>query len=302
MMTPNTARAIRRGLAGIAAIAVLGYLGAVVYLRVNEKHIVFRPDQFGGRTVAPIPDSLHLVSEKMTLTSSDGAQIAGIVIPSADTSAQWLLYLHGNAGNVTSSVLPQFYARWHALGLNVLAIDYRGYGESDPRTTSEAGTYADARAAYDWLRTTRHVSAGQIVIYGHSLGSGVATELALHVEAAGLILEGAFTSVPDIGAEAYPWFPVRWLATQRFANLDKIGGVAMPKLIMHASDDHIVPYAHGQRLYAAARAPKEWAELTGGHMRAFLDDSAHFWGHTGPFVQRLRNDLPMAESPAPPAR
>jgi pimeloyl-ACP methyl ester carboxylesterase len=145
----------------------------------------------------------------------------------------------------------------------------------------------------------RQVPANRIVIYGHSLGSGVATELALHVEAAGLILEGAFTSVPDRGAEIYPWLPVRLLATQRFANIDKIGHVAMPKLIMHASDDSIIPYAHGQRLFAAARAPKEWVELKGGHMRAFLEDSAHFWGHASAFVQRLRSDLPVSESPAP---
>jgi len=290
---------VRRALVAIAALAVLGYGGPMGYLWMNEKHIVFRPDQFGGRTVAPLPDSLHLVSERVAIASGDGAQIAGLVVSTADTAAQWLLYLHGNAGNVTSSVLPQFYARWHALGLNVLAIDYRGYGESDPRTTSETGTYLDARAAYDWLRTVRHVSADRIIIYGHSLGSGVATELALHVEAAGLMLEGAFTSVPDLGAEVYPWFPVRWIATQRFATIDKIGRIAMPKLIMHASDDRIVPYAHGQRLYAAASAPKEWVELKGGHMRAFLDDSAHFWGHADAFVRRLRVDMPAAESPPP---
>ena len=199
-------------------------------------------------------------------------------------------------------MLPQFYARWHALGLNILAIDYRGYGESEDRLTSEAGTYADARAAYDWLRTVRGVSANRIIIYGHSLGSGVATELALHVDAAGLIVEGAFTSIPDMGAKVYPWFPVRLISSQRFANIDKIGRVAMPKLIMHASDDHIVPYAMGQQLFAAASAPKEWVELKGGHMRAFLEDSAHFWGHAGGFVQRLRNDLPVGESPVPPRR
>ncbi|MDQ8155763.1 MAG: alpha/beta hydrolase [Gemmatimonadota bacterium] len=292
---------MRRGLVAVGVVAALAYVAPMAYLAVNERHIVFRPDQFGGRAVAPIPDSLHLVVNRVALVSSDGAKIAGLAIPVADTAAQWLLYLHGNAGNVTSSVLPQFYARWHALGVNVLAIDYRGFGESEDRLPSEEGTYADARAAYDWLRTVRGVPAERIIIYGHSLGSGVATELALHADAAGLIIEGAFTSVPDVGALAYPWYPVRLIASQRFANIDKIGRVAMPKLIMHASDDRIVPYAHGQQLYAAARAPKAWAELSGGHMRAFLDDSAHFWGHAGAFVQRLRSDLPSGESPPPDA-
>jgi fermentation-respiration switch protein FrsA (DUF1100 family) len=289
----------RRVLVGVAVVAALGYVGPMAYLRIDEKQLVFRPDQWNGHAVMPIPDSLHLTQERVALVAGDGAKITGLVIPAADSGAQWLLYLHGNAGNITSSVLPQFYARWHALGLNVLAIDYRGYGESDPRTPSEAGTYADAQAAYDWLRSVRRVPPEAIVIYGHSLGSGVATELALHVQASGLILEGAFTSVPDIGAEEYPWYPVRLLATQRFASIEKIGRVAMPKLIMHASDDHIVPFAHGQRLFAAASAPKEFVELKGGHMRACLEDSAQFWGHAGAFVKRLRADLSGAESPPP---
>jgi hypothetical protein len=292
-------KAVRRGLIAVAVLAGVGYLTPVVYLMANEKRMVFQPDQFGGRIVLPLPDSLGLVASRVSFSSGDGATVTGFVIPVADTTAQWLLYLHGNAGNVTSSELPRFYARWHALGLNILAIDYRGFGESESRAPDEKGTYADARAAYEWLRATRGVPAERIVLYGHSLGAGVATELALHVQAAGLIIEGAFTSVPDLGAEIYPWVPVRLISRQRFENIEKIGRVAMPKLIMHASDDQIVPYVHGQRLFEAASAPKEWVELKGGHMRAFLRDSAHFWGHTRTFAERLRNDLPVAESPPP---
>ena len=289
----------RRALTVVGVLAVAGYATPMVYLKANERRLVFRPEAVGGRMVAPMPDSLHLPAQRVHFTTADSVGIAALEIPAADTAAQWLLYFHGNGGNVTSSDRPLFYARWHALGLNVLAVDYRGYGESDNRPPSEAGTYADARAAYEWLRTVRKVPADRIIIYGHSLGTGVATELALHVQAAGLILEGAFTSVPDVGQILYPYLPVRLLATQRFANLEKIGHVAMPKLIMHASDDEEIPYAHGQQLFAAANAPKAWVELKGGHMRAFLDDSAHFWGHARAFVERLRNDMPAAESPTP---
>ena len=292
----------RRGAIAVVAFVVLAYGGGAVYLRMNETNLVYQPHAMGGDAVKPLPDSLHLVSERLTLVSGDGTRLAGIVIPAADTAAQWLLYLHGNAGNVTSSLLPRFYARMHALGLNVAAIDYRGYGDSEKRTPSEAGLYADARALYEWLHTVRHVPSSRIIIYGYSLGSGPATELALRVEASGLILEGAFTSVPDRGTELYPWLPVHWLATQRFANIEKIGVVAMPKLLMHARDDSIVPYEHGMRLFEAARAPKQWVELKGGHMRAFLDDSAQFWGNVGAFTQRLRTDLPVGESPLPPTR
>ncbi len=294
--------AVRRGALAIVAMAAVAYGGAMVYLRLNETNLVYQPRALGGGAVKPLPDSLHLASERIALTSSDGVKLSGIVIPAADSAAQWLLYLHGNAGNVTSSLLPLFYARVHALGLNVAAVDYRGYGDSEGRTPSEAGLDADARALYEWLHLVKGVPSSRIIIYGHSLGSGPAVELALREEAAGLILEGAFTSIPDRGAELYPWFPVRWIATQRFANLDKIGAVAMPKLLMHARDDSIIPYAHGERLFAAARAPKQWVELRGGHLRAFLADSANFWGHVGEFAQRLRSDLPLGESPLPPAR
>lgn len=295
------AKAMRRGLLAVSVLVTAGYLTPIVYLMANERRMIFQPDQFGGRVVVPLPDSLGLVANRVSFSSADGVRITGIVIPAADTAAQWLLYLHGNAGNVTSSALPHFYARWHALGLNILAVDYRGFGGSESRAPDEKGTYADARAAYDWLRTSKGVPPERIILYGHSLGAGIATELALHVQVAGLIVEGAFTSVPDLGADIYPWAPVRLISRQRFENLEKIGRVAMPKMVMHAMDDEIVPYVHGQRLYEAARAPKDWVRLKGGHMNAFLQDSAHFWRHARGFVERLRTDLPAAESP-PPSR
>ncbi len=289
----------RRAFIGLVAIGVVGYGGAIAYLRLNETSLVYQPHALGGGPVRPLPDSVHLVATPLSLTSADGVKLAGIVVPPSDSGAQWVLYLHGNAGNVTSSLLPLFYQRLHALGLGIVAVDYRGYGNSEARAPSEAGVYADARAAYDWLRDVRHVPGDRIIIYGHSLGSGPAIELATRAEAAGLIVEGAFTSVPDRGGEIYPWLPVHLLATQRFDNLAKIGRVAMPKLLLHASDDSIIPYAHGQRLFAAAGNPKQWVELKGGHLRAFLDDSAHFWGRVGDFTRRLRDDGPAGESPPP---
>jgi fermentation-respiration switch protein FrsA (DUF1100 family) len=295
---------VRRALTALIGVAVLGYGGAIAYLRLNETNLVYHPHPRDGSSVMSLPDSVHLASTGIALTSADGTRLAGIAIPPGDSAAQWVLYFHGDWHTVTSDVLPLFYQRLHALGLGVVAIDYRGYGNSESRTPSETGLYADARAAYDWLHDTQHVPADRILIYGHSLGSGPAIELASRVQAAGLVVEGAFTSVADLGSEIYPWLPVRLVATQRYDNLAKIGHVAMPKLLLHAIDDASVPYAHGQRLFAAASAPKQWGELKGGHTRAFLVDSAHFWGHVNDFAKRLRNDLPAGESsaPLPPAR
>ena len=110
---------------------------------------------------------------------------------------------------------------------------------------------------------------------------------------------GAFTSVPDRGAEIYPWLPVHWLATQRFANIDKIGHVAMPKLLMHARDDSIIPYAHGQQLFEAASAPKQWVELSAGTCAPFsttVRTSGGTWGvHPAPARGSSRRRVAAAQ-------
>ena len=113
-----------------------------------------------------------------------------------DSTDPWILVFHGNAGNIGDGGRPEHYARLRALGLNVLTFDYRGYGESDG-TPTEAGLYRDADAALGFLRDSLHVPPGRTWLFGHSLGSAVAVDLATRVRAAGLILDGAFTSAPD---------------------------------------------------------------------------------------------------------
>ena len=195
-----------------------------------------------------------------------------------------MLICHGNAGNLSDFDRPIHYAGLRELGLNLLAFDYRGYGESGGRP-SEQGLYRDAVAAYRHLRETRGVPAERIVIFGHSLGSAVAVDLASRVPAAGLIVEGAFTSVVDRGQEIYPYIPVRWLAGSRFGSLEKIGGVRAPKLFLHATDDDVIPLAHGRRLFEAAAEPKTWVELQGGHGDAFDTDSARYFGSIADFLE-----------------
>jgi len=176
-------------------------------------------------------------------------------------------------------------------------VDYRGYGASDDGPLTEEALYRDARATFDWLTTTRGIDPSHVVIFGHSLGSGVATHLAARVGAAGLVLEGAFTSIPDVGAGRYPWLPIRWLARERFASLDRADSIAMPKLLLHAEDDGAIPFAMGQQLFAALQAPKSFATLTGGHDRAFATDSATYFGALREWLATLR--VIDRESPPP---
>ena len=170
-----------------------------------------------------------------------------------------LLYLHGNGGNISHRY--EFINELVQLPVNVLIIDYRGYGKSEGRP-SEAGLYMDARAAWDYLTKERAVPASRIVIFGKSLGGAVAVELATKVEACGLVVQSSFTSVADMAGEVLPFVP-RFLIRTKMDSLSKIASVSSPKLFIHSQADEIVPYRLGRRLFDAARPPKQFYEVKG---------------------------------------
>lgn len=286
------------------AIAVLGYLGAIAYLKVNETALVYHPDEYGGRAMVAPAEDLRVEEARVMSHDAPGDSLALVtwVIPPADSATAlgfWVLVCHGNAGNISLPMRQAWTRALVAQGVGVVSFDYRGYGASDDGPLDEEGLYRDARAVYDWMVRERGIPRSKIVIYGHSLGSGVATSLAAHAEAVGLVLEGAFTSVPDVGASRYPWLPVRLVAGERFASIQRMDSIAMPKLQLHATDDAVIPFAFGQRLFAATPAPKEFVALTGGHDRAFEADSATYYGAIGRWLRVLAE--PDRESGPPSA-
>ncbi|HEY8926741.1 MAG TPA: alpha/beta fold hydrolase, partial [Polyangia bacterium] len=177
----------------MASILVIGagYLGVLGWFRVNEDRLVFHASP---RKLAPPPATLRLDSREVTFSSGDGTRLVARVIPPpkivAAPTAGWILYLHGAGGNIGVAGYNQAWAKLRDLGLGVFAVDYRGYGESGG-APSEAGLYLDATAAYHYLTARLGVGPSRIVIYGYSLGSAVAINLATQVTAAGVILEGA---------------------------------------------------------------------------------------------------------------
>jgi uncharacterized protein len=273
----------------LAALA-LAYLALLLLLRLSESRLLYAPGS--SRMLTPAPPALGLAPERVEIPSGDGVTLVAWVIraPTADTAGRWLLICHGNAGNLSDAGRPEHYAGLRALGLNLLAFDYRGYGESGG-SPSEAGLYRDAEAAYVYLRDTLGVPPERIVLFGHSLGSAVAVELATRVPAAGLVLDGALMSVIARAQEVYPYVPVRWIARSRFASIEKIGRVEIPKLFLHARRDDVVPIAHGRRLYEAAPPPKTFVALAGGHGDAFEADSAVYFGAIGRFLETLHPDV-----------
>ena len=255
--------------AGILLIVV--YLAAVAFIASQETRLVFAAGRpLGEARPAPPFEQVEL--------DAGGERLFAWAMRHADAQdAPWLLYLHGNAANVSSRVNILRYESLRRLGLNVLAPEYRGYGGLDG-TPSEASLTVDAQAGYDYLRRTLHVPADRIVIFGWSLGSAVAVNLASRVEASAVVLEGAPASVADVGAEAYPWVPVRWIMRNPFDSILKVPAITAPMLFLHSPDDVVIPIAHGRRLFEAVRGPREFVQVRGGHVNAAAVDPVTFFG------------------------
>jgi uncharacterized protein len=272
------------GLLRLLAIAAVCYLLALLLLRLSESRMLYVPG--GNRTLLDPPPELGLGVRKAVITAADGVRLGSWVMPADGGAGYWLLICHGNAGNLSEAGRPYHYAGLKAVGLSLFAFDYRGYGESGGAPTEE-GLYLDADAAYRYLRDTLGVPAERIVVFGHSLGSAVAVELVSRMPAAGLVLDGALTSVVERAQEMFPYAPVRWIAASRYPSIERVGTLTLPKLFLHARGDDVIPLAHGRRLFRAAAEPKEFVELDGGHGDAFEVDSAAYFGAIRRFVDRL---------------
>lgn len=262
-------RVLRWSLMGGGLAVCLAYVTIVAWFSMNETALVFVPSQRQHDVPAQIEERLERVAR--TLPDGPGHLWA---IRHANPQAPWVIFLHGNAANVSTPVNVERYGQLQSLGLSVVAPEYPGVGGLTG-APSEAGAIASARDAWQWLRDAG-VPTDRIAIYGWSLGSGVATGLAAEVDEAALVLEGAFTGVDDRAAEMYPWLPARLLVRNTFASRDRIAKVGSPLLLLHAQDDTIIPFSHGQRLFALARDPKRLVVLRGGHIHPNRDDSATY--------------------------
>jgi fermentation-respiration switch protein FrsA (DUF1100 family) len=250
---------LRRRLAKLIGTLALGYVGILLMLMFFENWLIFRGVQAKDAWDAP-PNSRV---QDVYLPTAGGTRIHAWWCPTENwqPSQGALLYAHGNAGNLSQR--GEGVRRWQDLmNQAVLIFDYPGYGRSEGKP-DEAGCYAAADAAYDWLCDNLRVSPERILLYGGSLGGAVATDLASRRPHRALVLVSAFTSMPDMAQEQYPWTPARWLVRSRFDNLAKIGKVKQPVFQAHGTADRLIPFAQGQRLFAAANERKCFFPMDG---------------------------------------
>jgi len=271
-----------RWMAAMLGWAVAVYAGLVLYLYAFQERFIYFPD-LPSRQVTATPADIGLAFEAVRLGTADGETLAGWYIP-APAARGTLLYLNGNGGNIGHRLDP--IAVFHRLGLNILIIDYRGYGASTGKP-GEEGTYLDALAAWDYLIQEKRHLPQRIVLFGESLGGSIAAWLAARQTPAGLVLYASFTSVPELAQALYPIFPASLLARYRYDTRAALASVRCPLLILHSPEDEIIPFSHGQALLAAAREPKQLVELRGGHNDALLLSREVYSHAVGAFLQEV---------------
>jgi hypothetical protein len=280
----------------IVAVLAAAYVCLAVWVYLSQRRLLYQPT----RTVAATPADIGLAYEDVRLVNALGTELHGWWLPHPEARFT-LLFCHGNGGNVSHRL--QSLRIFHDLGLSVLVFDYSGYGHSlgEP---SEVATSADARAAWDWL-AQRGVDPATVILFGRSLGGGVAARLAADVTAegtplAGLILESTFTSVPDMGARLYPWLPVRLLVRDRYDSVKALAGLQTPALFIHSPDDEMVPHALGLALFDGYQGPKFFLALRGGHNDGFLVTGQDYVAGLARFLAGLKGRVhgPGPENPA----
>jgi fermentation-respiration switch protein FrsA (DUF1100 family) len=229
---------------GLAALYAVVALSAFLF----QRRLTYFPDP--QRTS---PASFNLVGvEERIIATPDGEQLVSWFAPAA-AGRPTVLYFHGNAGNLANR--SERVRRFLTRGWGVMFLSYRGYSGSTG-TPSEGANVADAKLAYDTLRAAG-VDPDDIIIYGESLGSGVAVQVAAEKQVGGLVLDAPYTSIVDVAEVSYPYLPVRPFIFDRYETMQYLPKVTAPLLVMHGEDDRVIPVEMGKAVYAAANAPKE---------------------------------------------
>jgi uncharacterized protein len=267
----------------IASVVAIAFLGLTLFLALRwfEHAVTFQPVRYDARQGWRQPTE----ATDVWLTTSDRLKLHGWFFASNKAPAiATIIFFHGNGGNISNvGWVGQLLS---SRGFNVLLIDYRGYGRSEGEVGGEQGLYADADAGYQYVTQTRGVAPESVAVYGQSLGTAVAADLASRRPCAALILESGFTSASDLAATVLPLLPRRlhFLSRNRFESARKLAGVKCPVLITHGDPDNTIPKEHGERLFAAANEPKQLQIFPGAGHNVFGSQGSEYLDLIADFV------------------
>lgn len=259
--------------------ALYGLICVGVFL--VQDRLLFRPTSELERT----PDQVGLEFEEQWLEAGPGERIHAWRIRPAHPRAR-VLFLHGNEGNVADRL--DSLQVLHSLGLDVLALDYPGYGRSTG-TPTEEGCYRAARQGFEALRAEEPTLP--LIVWGRSMGGGVASSLIGEAGVSALILEATFTCMADVAQMRYPWLPARHLTRLHFPTIERLAGIDIPVLVVHSREDEMLPFAHGEALALAAGPQATFVPITGSHGRGYFTSGE---AYLGPLRGFLDEHVPLA--------
>ena len=226
---------------------VLIYFFILISTYIFQRNLLYHPSEnnyFG--------DQLLVSVKKIKITTKDNIELLSWYHNKNTNDYKTILFLHGNAGSLENRIHK--INHFKDMNVNFLLLSWRGFSGNKGKPT-ESGLYEDARSAVRWLKSNG-ITEKNIIIYGESLGTGVATEIAQNKNFAGIILESPFTSMIDAGKDKYPYLPVRLLLKDKYESNKKIQNIKSPILIMHGMVDNIVPFDMGKKMYELANEPK----------------------------------------------
>ena len=234
-------------LASILLIFVLIYFLVLISTYIFQRNLLYHPTEnnYSG-------DKILVSIEKIKIKTQDGIELISWFHNKNLNDYKTILFLHGNAGSLENRIHK--INHFQNININFLIIAWRGFNGNEGKPT-EKGLYEDAESAVSWLKS-KGIKESNIIIYGESLGTGVATEIAQNKNFAGIILESPFTSMIDAGKDKYPYLPVRLLLKDKYESDKKIKNINSPMLIMHGKVDKIVPFHMGKKMYELANEPK----------------------------------------------